>query len=173
MARIAGGAAVAGLLACIALVAGEEPSASLVAPGGVATFLGNLTGLAGTYLAMLMVLLASRIPALERVAGLDGLLRWHRRVAPWPLGLITLHALLLTVGFAQTSHSGIAHEIGTLVTSYPDMLAAFVGFGLMLAIGVVSIRALRRRLRRETWWAVHLYMYLAIAMSFPHIVVLG
>ena len=52
------------------------------AAGGQATFLGSLTGMVGTYLALLMVLLVSRIPFVERVLGHDGLLRWHRRLAP-------------------------------------------------------------------------------------------
>jgi hypothetical protein len=30
----------------------------------------------------MMVLLVSRIPFIERVLGQDGLLRWHRRLAP-------------------------------------------------------------------------------------------
>ena len=54
----------------------------------MATFAGNLTGLVGTYLALLMVLLVSRIPFVERVLGQDGLLRWHRRLAPWPISLL-------------------------------------------------------------------------------------
>ena len=56
----------------------------LRAAGGVAMFLGGFTGLAGTYLALVMVMLVSRVPFVERVLGQDGLLRWHRRLAPWP-----------------------------------------------------------------------------------------
>jgi ferredoxin-NADP reductase len=39
--------------------------------------------------------------------------------------------------------------------------------------GVVSIRAIRRRVRREVWWTVHLYLYLALAFSFVHVILLG
>ena len=49
------------------------------APAGLATFAGSLSGLVGTYLALVMVLVVSRVPFVERVLGLDGLLRWHRR----------------------------------------------------------------------------------------------
>jgi ferredoxin-NADP reductase len=34
--------------------------------------------------------------------------------------------------------------------------------------GVTSFRAARSRMRYETWWAVHLYTYLAIALAFAH-----
>ena len=57
----------------------------------------------GTYLALLMVLLVSRIPFIEQVLGQDGLLRWHRRLAPWPISLLVAHAVLLTAGYAQAA----------------------------------------------------------------------
>ncbi|MDA8281097.1 MAG: ferredoxin reductase family protein [Actinomycetota bacterium] len=171
--RLAGVLVVGGLVWLIGLVVSGETGSELHAPGGWATFLGTATGLVGTYLALVMVLLASRIPPVERVLGQDGLLRWHRRISAWPILLILLHAVLITVGYAQAAHSGFGHEIGVLLNDYQDVLAATVGLGLMLLIGVLSVRAIRRRLRRETWWAIHLYIYLALALSFAHALVLG
>ena len=162
-----------GFGATLALSITAENSAELRAPGGVAMFLGSATGLAGTYLALVMVLLVSRVPVVERVLGQDGLLRWHRRLAPWPISLILAHVLLLTVAYAEAAHKGVWHEVGTLVFSFPYMLEATVGFLLMMAVAVVSVRAIRRRIRRERWWAFHLCMYLALALSFAHIIVLG
>ena len=52
---------------CLALAVTAESFKQLSATGGVLMFLGNLTGLAGTYLALIMVLLISRVPAVERV----------------------------------------------------------------------------------------------------------
>lgn len=145
----------------------------LTAPGGIAMFLGNLTGLAGTYLALVMVLLVSRLPFVERVLGQDGLIRWHRTLAPWPISLIIGHAVLLTVGYAQAARTGTLHELGTIVASFPDMAVATAGFAIMVVIAIASIRAIRVRLRRETWWALHLGMYLALALAFAHVIALG
>jgi predicted ferric reductase len=145
----------------------------LSAPGGATLFLGNLTGMAGTYLLLVMVLLISRIPFIERVLGQDGLLRWHRTVAPWPIALILAHVIFLTIGYAQSARSGIFHEIGTLVNTFPDMTVATAGFGILVALGVLSMYSVRRRLRREVWWALHLFMYVALALAFAHEVVLG
>ena len=39
--------------------------------------------------------------------------------------------------------------------------------------GVTSIRLVRRRLRYETWWVVHLYVYLGLALAFAHQIVTG
>jgi predicted ferric reductase len=163
----------AGLGAVTALAITDETGAELRASGGAATFLGSLTGLIGMYLALLMVLLVRRIPAIERVLGQDGLLRWHRRLAPWPISLLIAHALFITVGYAQAARAGLGHQVAVLLTRYPDVLIATVGLGIMCIIGVLSIRAIRRRLRRETWWLVHLYMYLALALSFAHVLALG
>jgi predicted ferric reductase len=134
---------------------------------------GSLTGLAGTYLALVMVLLVSRLPLVERVLGLDGLVRWHRRLAPWPVSLLVAHALFITVGYAQAARSGLLRQAAVLLRSYPDVLSATVGLALMCLAAVISIRAVRCRLRRETWWTVHLVMYLALALSFLHVIVLG
>jgi predicted ferric reductase len=60
-----------------------------------------------------------------------------------------------------------------LLRSYPDVLIATVGLGIMCAIGILSLRAIRSRLSRETWWLVHLYIYLALALSFAHVLALG
>ena len=162
-----------GLGAVIALTITSETGSGLRASGGLATFGGSLTGMIGTYLALLMVLLVSRIPAIERVLGQDGLVRWHRRLAPWPISLLVAHAVLITVGYAQAAQAGLGHEIGTLLSSYPYVLIATIGLGIMCLIGVISLRAIRRRLSREAWWLVHLYMYLALALSFAHVIVLG
>ena len=162
-----------GLILVLVSAISAESGGQLAIPGGVAVFIGSITGLVGTYLALLLVLLVSRIPAVEKVLGQDGLVRWHRRLAPWPLSLIGLHAIFITVGYAQAAKTGIWHEIGTLLNNYPDMLAATVGLGLMALAGITSIRAIRSRLRRETWWVIHLYLYLAIALSFAHVLALG
>jgi predicted ferric reductase len=162
-----------GMGVCVGVALTAETHGQLHAPGGVPTFLGSLTGLVGTYLALVMVLLVSRIPAVERVLGQDGLLAWHRRLAPWPISLITAHAVLLTVGYADAARTGAWHELGVFLSKYPDMLTATAGLALMLAIGVASIHSIRRRFRRETWWAFHLLMYLALALAFFHELALG
>jgi ferredoxin-NADP reductase len=105
---------------------------------------------------------------LEGVLGQDRLVRWHRRLGPWPIILLGSHAVLITIGYAEQASIGPWHELAILLTSYPDVLMATVAFGLLVMAGVASFRAARSRLRYETWWAVHLYTYLAIALAFSH-----
>ena len=47
------------------------------------------------------------------------------------------------------------------------------GFGLFIVVGVSSIPAARRRLSYETWYGLHLYAYLAIALAFLHQLFVG
>jgi predicted ferric reductase len=162
-----------GFGATIALAVTDTTWSQVKAPGGAWIFLGSLTGLAGTYLALVMVLLVSRVPAVERVLGQDGLLAWHRRLAPWPISLISAHVVFVTIGYAQTAKTGFWHEFGVLTNTFPQVLPATIGFFIMVAIAVVSIRAIRQRIPRERWWALHLFMYLALAISFAHVIVLG
>ncbi|MHB8244119.1 MAG: ferredoxin reductase family protein [Acidimicrobiales bacterium] len=162
-----------GLGATVGIALTAESVTLLEAPGGIAMFLGNLTGLVGTYLALVMVLLVSRLPQVERVLGQDGLLRWHRRLSPWPISLIIAHAVLLTYAYAVATRSGLLQQLASFISSYSGMLIAIIGFGIFVVVAGVSVYSVRRRLRRETWWAIHLGMYLAFALAFAHEIVLG
>jgi ferredoxin-NADP reductase len=48
------------------------------------------------------------------------------------------------------------------------VLMATVAVGLLVAVGVSSARAIRSRLRYETWHFIHLYTYIAVALTFSH-----
>jgi predicted ferric reductase len=78
------------------------------------------------------------------------------------------HALLITWRYAVVAHTNVVHQEWTLVRSYPDVLMATVAGLLFLGVGISSMRAARRKLRYETWYYLHFYTYLAIALAFAH-----
>lgn len=162
-----------GFGAVLASVIANESRGSLAAPGGLLIAAGRLAGLTGTYLILIMVVLVARLPWLERSVGQDQLIRWHRRVSPWAISLIIAHVALITLGYAAAARSTALGEAWLLVRSYRDMLAAAVGFGLLMLAGITSYRAVRRRLRYETWWVAHLYLYLGLALAFAHQIMTG
>jgi DMSO/TMAO reductase YedYZ heme-binding membrane subunit len=162
------GLVAAGLGVTVALGVSAETWSGLQSPAGWLTAAGRMAGLVGTYLMLAVVLLAGRVPVVERTLGQDRLTRWHRRLAPWSLVLIAAHAALIAAGYAETARTGLVHQLGVLISSYPGILAATVAFVLLMLAGFTSARIARRRMRYETWWAVHLYMYLALALSFSH-----
>jgi predicted ferric reductase len=134
----------------------------------MATLAGDVTATAGTYLLLVMVLLAARIPGLERVLGQDRLIGWHRRLSPAPLLLLGAHGVLTTLGYAQAGRLGFWAEGGSLITTMSWIFAAVVAYAMLVAIAGVSIRAVRRKMSYDTWWVIHLYTYLALAFSVPH-----
>lgn len=140
--------------------------------GGLSA-LGQVTALLGTFIVLLLLVLISRLPGLERTYGLDRLNRWHRLAGIAAVFLIAGHVAFSTIGFAATADTGPAAQIANFILYYPNLLAAIVGFGLMILVGVSSTRALRRRLKYETWWLIHLYAYLGVALSFAHQITLG
>jgi predicted ferric reductase len=161
-------AAGVGLGVTIATGVVAESAGSLAAPGGWLVAAGRMTGLVGAYLLLVVLVLIARIPWLDRALGHDRLVALHRTVAPWPLVLLVLHAVLLSLGYAATTSAGGLAEFWSLVTQTPNVLAATVALVLMLLAGFTSYRIARRRMKYETWWAVHLYTYLAIALGFAH-----
>ena len=162
-----------GLGVTMALGFTAESHGSLTAPGGIMTALGRMTGLVGTYFLLITVLLVGRLPALERVIGQDRLVKAHRLLGPAVIFLLLAHAAFIVIGYAQGLRTGVLHELVALLSTYPGILAATVGMGLLGLAGVTSYHAARARMRYETWWAVHLYTYLAVALSFTHQIATG
>jgi predicted ferric reductase len=145
-----------------------EPWSSLNTRGGWVTFLGEMCGLIGGYLLVVMVLLVARVPVIERTMGLDRLTAWHRRLGPWVIVIITFHVWLITLGYSLGARTGFFHEFGSILTTLPDMVMATIGFGLLLIVGATSIEITRRHLRHEWWWVVHCSVYLALVLAFFH-----
>ena len=146
----------------------DTAAASVWGAGPWLTSAGRVTGLLGTYLVVVEVLLMGRVPWLDRMIGMDRLAVWHRRNGEYSICLLVAHAVLIIWGYAVTAHDGLVSETKTVVLTYPDMLAATVGLALLVVVGVLSARAVRRRVSYHTWYFLHLYTYIALALSFAH-----
>ncbi|MGN6613149.1 MAG: ferredoxin reductase family protein [Angustibacter sp.] len=135
--------------------------------------LGRLTGLVGTVLLLLQLLLAARLPWVDRTYGHDRALVAHRRLSRIALPLLLAHAGALVLGYG--ARSGISPALAWLVEpvrmlggAVPDMLTAFVALGVLIVVAVTSVNAARRRTRHETWHLVHFTAYAGVALSLPH-----
>ncbi|HTZ06590.1 MAG TPA: ferredoxin reductase family protein [Gaiellaceae bacterium] len=136
--------------------------------GDLATSLGRITGLLGAYFALVQVLLLARLPPLERLVGFDRLTVWHRRNGKLTLYLVLAHVVLITLGYAAMDRISVPKEISRLLSSYPGMITATVGTVFFVVVVVTSLVIVRRRLPYESWHAVHLLAYAAIALSWFH-----
>jgi len=130
--------------------------------------IARFSGLLGAYLVLVELLLLARLPVLDRLLGFDRLTIWHRRNGRACVALLTAHAALITIAYALADRISIPAEVRRLITSYPGVITAIAGLALLLAVAGSSIVIARRRLRYETWYFVHLYAYLGVALAFSH-----
>jgi predicted ferric reductase len=132
------------------------------------TSAGRITGLLAGYGVVVLVALMARLPPLERGVGADRLARWHAMGGRYTVSLVVAHGLFITWGYAVTAHTDVVSQTKTLLVSYPNVLMATVAGLLLVGVGLVSMRAARRRMRYETWYYLHFYTYLAVALAFSH-----
>lgn len=155
-----------GALAVLLLWWRDTPGIS--GAGSWLTNAGRITGLLAGYAVVVLLGLMARVPALERGVGTDRLARWHSAGGRYVVCLALAHTLLIIWGYAVAGREGVVRQTADLVLDYPDVLMATVALGLFVAVGVMSARAVRRRVTHETWYLVHLYTYLAVGLAFAH-----
>ena len=139
----------------------------------VVASLSRLAALTGTFFAVVGIFLIARIPWVERGVGHDRLVTWHRKLGPWSLYLIGIHVLFITLSSAGNDHTMLVVEMWRMLHALSWLWPALAGFVLMVAAGVTSYKKARAKMSYETWWIIHVYTYIAIAISFMHQVLNG
>ncbi|QIM17954.1 oxidoreductase [Leucobacter coleopterorum] len=151
----------------VALYLSSGGLAAVVDPGTALEGAGIVAGLIGTNLILIMLVLAARIPLIDRAVGQDRAMILHGKLGKPALLLLIAHGLLLTVAYSLENGDGIVSETAALLGT-PDMPTAYVGLGLMLVVVGTSIVAVRKRLPYEVWHAIHLVSYAAVVVALPH-----
>ena len=132
-----------------------------------AALIAHITGLLAGYLVAVMVILMARVPILEYRIGPDTLTRWHARGGRVFLLLVLVHAGSAVQAWAESRQQNLI-SAAFAVLGLPGLMAATIGTALFVMIGIISVRAARRKVSYETWHGIHLLTYLAIALSFVH-----
>lgn len=161
----------AGAAAMIALW--WQNTTSVVGPADWLIGAGRIAGLLTGYCCALLIGLMARIPALEQGVGSDRVARWHAMAGRYTVCLLVAHITLILWGYAVQAHTGVLGESWTVATTYPDMLKGAIGGVLLLVVGAVSVRMVRRKVRYEVWYYLHLLTYLAVFLAFWHQLALG
>ncbi|HEX6954235.1 MAG TPA: ferric reductase-like transmembrane domain-containing protein [Agromyces sp.] len=159
--------AVASVAVAIALFLADGGAARFGDPGAALTSLGIIAGLAATDLVLVMLLLAARVPLIERAVGHDAAMALHGRLGKPVLYLLLAHGALLLAGYAAADGVDLVAE-AVAIWALPDLPLAILGISLFLAVVVSSLVAVRRRLRYEVWHLIHLLVYAAVLASLPH-----
>lgn len=134
---------------------------------------GRLAGLLAVLAILLQLILMGRVKWVESVFGLDRLSRLHHILGFSLVVLLVLHPVLVTIGHAKQSDTGIIAQFIDFCRDWEDVLAAAVGLGLMIFAIIVSIAIIRKHLRYETWHIIHMTFYISIALAFGHQLAVG
>ncbi len=136
--------------------------------GNVLIALGRLAGLVAGFFILLQFFLMGRNPLLEKYFGLDRLSRIHQLNGKLAIIVLVFHPLFITLGYARVGHFGAWAQFLQFWNGYEYVSLAVVGFALLLAVVFLALSIIRLRLRYETWYLSHLFVYLAIALVFWH-----
>jgi len=138
------------------------------APVDAVNALGRFTGLVGTALILIQMTLASRAPWVERAVGHDRAMKIHGSLGEPVFYLLVTHAALLTVGQGAIAGRGPLDQTSWYLAHNRDVALSILALALLLIVGLTSIAAVRRKWPYETWHAIHLFTYVAVAIAIPH-----
>ena len=149
--------------------AGTAPFGTM---GAAVSSLGIIAGLVGTDFILVMIVLAARVPLIDRTIGHDRAIAVHRSLGKPALYLLLSHGALLLIGYGLEQGFSPFAELGPMLAT-PNMPLAFIALGLMIVVVVTSLVAVRRRFSYEGWHVIHLLSYVAVALAIPHQLSLG
>ncbi len=141
-------------------------------PGGLIA-LGQLLGLAAALAVLLQFMLMGRIKWVEGPFGLDRIAQFHRLNGYFIITLILVHPFLLTVGYSLTRKIDLVSQYVSFINSFPYVWLAVIAQLLLLGVATASVYIVRKRLKFETWYLVHLSVYVAIFLVFWHQINVG
>lgn len=124
-------------------------------------------GLHAFLLLMFQLLLIARLPWLDRRIGMDRLTVWHRWVGFTLFWTVLTHATLIVLGYAALDDAS-AGKTFLALAGVPASLLGMCAAAIIVVIAALSTRYVRRRLSYETWHALHMLLYVALAVAFLH-----
>jgi predicted ferric reductase len=151
--------------AALALLHGLVSAGPPIAIG--AALIAHLSGMAAGYGAAVMLILMSRSPWLERGVDSHRLARWHAWGGAVVVILTLLHAAAAVVAWTRAGSIDLS-TAAREVLDIPGLTTAVVGTGILVLVGLASLRVVRRRIAYERWHFLHLLTYLAVAFGFAH-----
>ncbi len=130
--------------------------------------IGNLAGLFAFYFALWQLLLIGRVPWIEKPWGHDKLSRIHHILGLCAVGLLLFHPPLLIYGYSKEAQLGFISQFIFFLNNFDDILLALTGYLLFITIIILSLWIIRKRLKYEVWYIIHLMLYLAIIFTYQH-----
>ncbi len=135
--------------------------------------ISRLAGLLATQLALVQLILIGRIKWVESVFGLDKLSRIHKWNGYLVLSLIILHVILVTKAYSVFNGASYISQYVSFLIDYDDVFKAFLAYLILLGTVGLSITIIRRKLKYEYWYYVHILNYITFVLFVGHQLELG
>jgi predicted ferric reductase len=146
----------------------DTPAGSVSTMAGALIEAGRITGMIGGYILLIQILLMSRVGWLDRRVGAGELVAWHRELGGLLVVMILAHMVLLLLGYGANDQKSILAEALSMMTTFQDMISAFVATGILVGIGLLAIRGIRAIMNYELWYYLHLTSYVVLLLSYGH-----
>jgi len=124
-------------------------------------------GVHAAVLLALQVVLVSRIPWLDRRLGMGQLTSWHRWVGFTLMWVVAVHATVGVLAYMRMRNWSFLTLVEKFLGSL-GTLSGIIAAGVLLVIGLTSIRLTRRRVSYETWHTIHLATYAVFGFAIVH-----
>ncbi len=142
-------------------------------PSGFLIAAGQLAGLGAAVTVLLQFMLMGRVTWIETPFGLDKLAIFHRLNGYAAVSLITIHTFLITAGYALNSGVNLLVQYVTFLKNFEFVIGAFIAEMFFYTVVITSIYIVRKKLKFESWYWVHMIVYAAIALAFLHQIHVG
>lgn len=130
--------------------------------------IADILGLLATFFALTQFMLMGRIGWIERAFGLDRLASYHRLNGYLAIGFIVIHPIFITLHHMVEDGTDIFRAYLTIFSEHPYTIGALIAEILFIAVAFSSMYIARKHLKFETWYFVHLMVYLAIILASLH-----
>lgn len=140
---------------------------------GIVFAVGRLFGLLAVFFALVQFLLMGRVVWIERSFGLDRLAGFHRLNGYATISCIIAHSLLIVAAYSLTAGNNYIAQYLSILREFPYVWMAEVAQILFVTVVVSSVYIVRRKLRFESWYFVHMIVYAAIVLAFFHQFAIG
>jgi predicted ferric reductase len=130
--------------------------------------LGVVSGLIGTNLFLAMLVLAARVPGIDRLFGHDRALELHKKLGKPVFYLLVVHSAALIVDWANRSGNDYLTQAIQMFFKDTDLLMAFLAIGVLSVVIITSLVAVKNRLPFQVWHIIHLLTYLVLLLGVFH-----
>lgn len=146
-----------------------DPGQNLQASfGDVILGIGGLCGLLAMFCILVQLVLMGRLSWLEPTFGMDKLAIFHRYNGFAALCFVILHPPLVVLGNSIINGISFIEQDIVIFQFYPFVVFAALGALLLFVTVGTSVFAVRKHLKFEVWYFIHLANYLVVGLVFAH-----